>query len=96
MQRIKKKQNNIEGNSTLKANKSSKVTDLAKELENNMQKRIDIFTEGNENVINVVYENNENKDDDNMINVLKNQQLSKSIKKKKIAKAFADDNNDNE
>ena len=87
MQRIKKKQNNTEGNTATKTNKSSKVADLVKELENNMQKRGDNLTEGDENVNDVFYEN-KNDDNENVINVLKNQQLSKSTKKKKTGKTF--------
>ena len=91
MQRIKKKQNS-DLNSASKANKSAKVADLVKELENNMQKRDDACVEDEVNIIDVVYEpddNNDN-DNDNMVNVLKSQKLSKSIKKKKLAKAFED------
>ena len=38
-----------------------------------------------DNIIDVVYEPDDNNDNDNMVNVLKNQKLSKSIKKKKLA-----------
>ena len=90
MQRIKKKQenNNNENNSQLKINKSIKVQDLVKELENNMQKR-DII-EGEKEEQNggteVQIENGAN-----IVNVLDNQQLTKSMKKKKKAKQFNDD-----
>jgi hypothetical protein len=89
MLRIKKKQESNENNSQIKQNKSSKVQNLVKELENNMQKR-DITCEkeeingGNE----IQIENGAN-----VVNVLDNQQLTKSMKKKKKAKQFDDGEN---
>ena len=89
MLRIKKKQESLENNSQIKLNKSLKVQDLVKELENNMQKR-DITCEkeelngGNE----IQIENGAN-----VVNVLDNQQLTKSMKKKKKAKQFDDGEN---
>ena len=89
MLRIKKKQESLENNSQIKLNKSLKVQDLVKELENNMKKR-DITCEkeevngGNE----IQIENGAN-----VVNVLDNQQLTKSMKKKKKAKQFDDGEN---
>ena len=92
MQRIKKKQenNNNENNSQLKINKSLKVQDLVKELENNMQKRDIVEGEKKEEEANggteIQIENGAN-----IVNILDNQQLTKSMKKKKKAKQFNDD-----
>ena len=92
MQRIKKKRENDEKNKQLKVNKSNKVQDLVKELENNMQKR-DIMEEekekedvngGNE----IQVENGAN-----VVNILENQEMAKSMKKKKKAKQFDDGEN---
>ena len=58
-----------------------------------MQKRGDNLTEGDENVNDVFYEN-KNDDNENVVNVLKNQQLSKSMKKKKTGKTFDYDDNE--
>ena len=93
MQRIKKKQGG-DGNSASKLRKSNKVSEMAKELESKMSKRSGSLTEGNDVSTNneVIYDEVEINDNDNVVNVLKNQQLSKSIKKKKVAKAFLDDN----
>ena len=93
MQRIKKKQGG-DGNSASKLRKSNKVSEMAKELESKMSKRSGTLTEGNDVGTNneVIYDEVEINDNDNVVNVLKNQQLSKSIKKKKVAKAFVDDN----
>ena len=88
MQRIKKKQENNENNSQLKINKSLKVQDLVKELENNMQKR-DIIEGGKEEMnggAEIQIENGAN-----VVNVLENQQITKSMKKKKKVKTFEDD-----
>ena len=88
MQRIKKKQENNENNSQLKINKSLKVQDLVKELENNMQKR-DIIERGKEEMnggAEIQIENGAN-----VVNVLENQQITKSMKKKKKVKTFEDD-----
>jgi hypothetical protein len=99
MQRIKKGKDSRENNSAYKSTKSAKVANLVKELENNMQRRADtIVEEGNtpNNTNNTVifYEQGEElaKDNDNVVNVLKNQQLTKSVKKKKTVKKFSDDN----
>ena len=92
MQRIKKKQenNNNENNSQLKINKSLKVQDLVKELENNMQKRDIVEGEKKEEEVNGVTEI-QIENGANIVNVLDNQQLTKSMKKKKKAKQFNDD-----
>ena len=95
MLRIKKKQeknnnNNDDNNQQLKFKKSLKVQNLVKELENNMQKRDMI--EGEKDEINggneVQIENGAN-----VVNILENQQLTKSIKKKKTAKQFDEEEN---
>ena len=95
MLRIKKKQekinnNNDDNNQQLKFKKSLKVQNLVKELENNMQKRDMI--EGEKEEINggneVQIENGAN-----VVNILENQQLTKSIKKKKTAKQFDEEEN---
>ena len=92
MQRIKKKQSGGDANPTIKCRKSSKISEMAKNLENNMQKKDSHLTEGNDLMDNgnnvVIYEKAE--DNDNVVNVLKNQQLSKSVKKKKSGKTFVD------
>ena len=91
MQRIKKKQGGEQSTGT-KLNKSTKVADMAKELENKMLKRDETnITEGNENDDVIIYENVESNDNNEVVNVLKNQQLTKSMKKKKSAKKFVDD-----
>ena len=90
MLRIKKKQESNENNSQIKLNKSLKVQDLVKELENNMQKR-DMASEEKEEVNGgneIQVENGAN-----VVNVLDNQQLTKSMKKKKKAKQFDDGEN---
>ena len=92
MQRLKKNQNqkqNTEGNTT-KANKSSKVAEMAKALESKMQNKGQNDTEGNNTHTEVIYEIVDNVDNDNMVNVLQNQKLTKSLKKKKSAKVFED------
>ena len=88
-QRFKKNQIS-ESKSGYKLNKSSKVQDMAKDLENKIQKKHDNEHDDN-NKKKVVYES-VNTNDNNMINVLKNQKLTKSLKKKKASKTF----NDNE
>ena len=92
MLRIKKKQesNNNENNSQLRKIKSLKVQDLIKELENNMRKR-DVIEEEKEEVnggTEVQVENG-----GNFVNVLENQQLTKSMRKKKKAKTFEEEEN---
>jgi len=98
MQRIKKSQaQNNDSSPPIKTSKSTKVANLAKQLENNMQRRADTLTEfdiNNNNKSELIYDNGENNSNignDNMVNVLQNQQLTKSIKKKKTAKKFIDD-----
>ena len=99
MQRIKKGKDSRENNSAYKSTKSAKVANLVKELENNMQRRADTIVEegntpNNTNNTVIIYEQGEElaKDNDNVVNVLKNQQLTKSVKKKKTVKKFSDDN----
>ena len=87
MQRIKKKQGG-DANNAAKLRKSNKISEMAKNLENNMQRKNAASTEEN-NGNDVIYDDID--DNDNVVNVLKNQQLSKSIKKKKVAKTFVDD-----
>ena len=99
MQRIKKGKDARENNSEFKSTKSTKVANLVKQLENNMQRRADTLVE-EENTPNnarntvIFYEQGEElaKDNDNVVNVLKNQQLTKSVKKKKTVKKFSDNN----
>ena len=87
-QRFKKNQI-MESKSSYKLNKTSKVAEMAKDLGNKMQKKLDNFNDDN-NKNNVIYESVNNNNNNNMINVLKNQKLTKSIKKKKASKAFAE------
>ena len=83
LQRGKRKNNNLtEGDSEVKLNKSVKISSLAKQLENNIQIRDTLKSEGNESSKNVVYEQHESKDS-NLADILDNQTMSKSIKKKK-------------
>ena len=93
LQRGKKKQDQnkeTEGDSGTKLNKSLKISSLAKQLENNIQIRDTLKSEGNESSKNVVYEQHESKED-NLANILENQPMTKSIKKKKKKrKKFAD------
>ena len=98
MQRIKKGKDSRENNSAFKSTKSAKVANLVKELENNMNRRTvtaneDGETPNNANNTVIFYEQGEefDKDNDNVVNVLKNQQLTKSMKKKKTVKKFTDD-----
>ena len=89
MQRIKKNQEKNEKNSQLKLNKSLKVQDLAKQLENNLQKKTDNEKKEDNGSTEVKIENGAN-----VVNILENQQLTKSIKKKKKAKQFAEEENE--
>ena len=89
MQRIKKNQEKNEKNSQLKLNKSLKVQDLAKQLENNLQKKTDNEKKEDNGSTEVKIENGAN-----VVNILENQQLNKKIKKKKKAKQFAEEENE--
>ena len=89
MLRIKKKQESNENNSKIKPNKTSKVQNLVKELENNMQKRDNSSKKEEENGGNEIQVEN----GANVVNVLDNQQLTKGMKKKKNAKQFDDGEN---
>ena len=77
MQRIKKSQaQNNDSSPPIKTSKSTKVANLAKQLENNMQRRADTLTEfdiNNNNKSELIYDNgesNSNIGNDNMVNVL--------------------------
>ena len=83
LQRGKNRQNNLtEGDSDVKLNKSLKISSLAKQLENKIQIRDTLKSEGNESSKNIAYEQHESKED-NLANILDNQEMTKSIKKKK-------------
>ena len=83
LQRGKKRQNNLtEGDSDVKLNKSLKISNLAKQLENKIQIRDTLKSEGNESSKNIAYEQHESKED-NLANILDNQEMTKGIKKKK-------------
>ena len=65
---------------------------MAKELESKLQKRDESdLNEGNENSNVIIYENVEGNDNSEVVNVLKNQKLTKSMKKKKTEKKFSDE-----
>ena len=66
-----------------------KVQDLAKQLENNLQKKTDNEKKEDNGSTEVKIENGAN-----VVNILENQQLTKSIKKKKKAKQFAEEENE--
>ena len=63
IQKIKKKQGG-EGNSASQLNKSLKITDMDKELENKIQKKSETFVEEEKN--------NNDIEDNNVVNVLNN------------------------
>ena len=93
MQRVKKNKGQNQSNdlnSSIKTNKSLRVSNLAKELENKLQKRSNTLNEDDTKKNEVVYERNDD-NNNNMVNVLKNQQLTKSFKKKKSSKKFFED-----
>ena len=90
LQRGKNRQaQNTEGDSDIKLNKSLKISSLAKQLESKIQLRDTLKSEGNESSNNVVYETHENKEN-NLADILENQPVTKSIKKKKKRRKHKD------
>jgi hypothetical protein len=77
----------------INSNKIPKVAGISRELENNLQKKVNTFTQEGIKDTEIIYEKMDI-NNDNFINVLNNQQLSKSMKKKKINKTFVDDDNE--
>ena len=77
----------------INSNKIPKVAGISRELENNLQKKVDTFTQEGIKDTEIIYDKMDI-NNDNFINVLNNQQLSKSVKKKKITKTFVDDDNE--
>ena len=84
----RQEQNNLtEGDSDVRLNKSLKISSLAKQLENNIQIRDTLKSEGNESSKNIAYEQHESKED-NLANILDNQTVTKANKKKKKRRKF--------
>ncbi len=84
MERFKKNRlRKSEKDSGPKINKSSKIQNLAEKLEKNMQKAETTNEEGEKK--DIIYEHEGN---DNITNVLQNQKLTKSMKKKRKVRIF--------